>query len=314
MNKEGKKIIITGVYRSGTEYFTAYLNKAKKINLKMYGTNFLRHLAHVRRTGEKDLAPFLMEHMASRHNLKINLPLICPSDYVGILKNHQKLLELVTDELLKNTILGEKIQLVWREIEELLLYDQSYFVIILVRDPRAIMASYKNFTYHEKPLYLSSTLNALDCMVTAASLKNQFPDNILIVKFEEFLLEKNRELAKIEALLNTKLTFDSELSDAGKAWFGNSNYSDMSPKRIISGWRTELNKNEIRFSDHFTSEIMADFGYSPNGKNLSLEELLANLNIGPKNEWLLKAIYSSTPNKAGIQAFPEEQGESDFKK
>ena len=158
--------------------------------------------------------------------------------------------------------------------------------------------------------YLSSTLNALDCMVTAIRLKNQFPDNVLIVKFEEFLQEQNRVLGKIAALLDTKLTFDSNFSDAGKLWFGNSNYSDMSPKRIISGWRTELNKNEIGFSDYFTSEIMANFGYKPSGTNLSLDELLANLNVGPKNEWLLKVINSSTPNRAGIQAFPMEQSDS----
>ena len=36
--------------------------------------------------------------------------------------------------------------------------------IHILRDPRSVMLSYKKFTYHRKPAYLSAAFNSVDAM------------------------------------------------------------------------------------------------------------------------------------------------------
>ena len=83
---------------------------------------------------------------------------------------------------------GEKSLLEWTNIPTFLDMYPSGKTIHIIRDPRDVVASYKNMTYETKDKYLDSIFNCLDSMKHAINYLSILPkSSYYLVKFEDLV-------------------------------------------------------------------------------------------------------------------------------
>ena len=104
----------------------------------------------------------------------------------------------------KKHVWAEKTQLVWREIPEFLKMFPRGKAIIVLRDPRSVLASFKKYTFNPEPAYLGAIFNCYDVMQNSLNYKKKYPSKVLIIKYEELVLNPKKIIKKTLNFLNIK--------------------------------------------------------------------------------------------------------------
>ena len=80
---------------------------------------------------------------------------------------------------------AEKNQLMWREIPIFIGMMPNAKAIHIIRDPRSVLASFKNYTRYAYPACLGSVFNSYDSLKTALEHQQYLGESIKLVKFED---------------------------------------------------------------------------------------------------------------------------------
>ena len=237
-----RRTIITGTYRSGSEYLCNLINSSNDICAEMYATNFLRHLRSSIYFRNKSLFRTSLERqLLETKNIKF--------DAIQMLNSPvQNGLDNIYDNLSGSGIPHwcEKIQLCWRDLNFFLELDPTNSAIVIIRNPLSVLSSFKLFTKHTGDAYLSSILNSLDCAKWIALNERKYCGRLLVIKFEELITKKHLIEGNIEQFLNCKLHETCKpVNSNGMVWRGNTTQSKFSVDKAINGWKEILNENEI---------------------------------------------------------------------
>jgi len=169
-----------------------------------------------------------------------------------------------------SNIWGEKTNLAWTKIPGFLEMFPNGTVVHVIRDPRAVLASWKNFTNAPGNDYLDSILNCYDSMKSAKEYKKLYDnDNYIVVKYEDLVSETEETLISLCQKIGVK--FDVSMIDVnsftgrnGEKWRANTVY-DIEIKGIsvemIDKWKTKLNGWEVFLTEQLTGSLMGDYGY-----------------------------------------------------
>lgn len=162
-------------------------------------------------------------------------------------------------------------------------------VILIVRDPRAILAS-RNAMIKKYPTVFIGRQWRKSVLI-ANYLKNKYQKRILILKYEDATLNKYLTLKKICKFLNVR--FDNKMIDEnnykdglGNPWKQNSSFTLEGKKYLLNAketkkisikfkknylkkntktnnekWKTELDKKDILTIEFLCHEEMKKFGY-----------------------------------------------------
>ena len=186
--------LITGVYRTGSEYITQLVNCHPQVRATMYSVNVLRFiygkydLISQKENYNKALQD-INERIQQRYDIHLDFEILLDTlnrlDEVtyGILYD-----TVMSSLYLKNPAVhwAEKNQLLWREIPLFLDMMSNGKAILVIRDPRAVLLSFKHYTYAAPPAYLGAVFNCYDAMLTGIELqKTLSPEQIKIVRYEE---------------------------------------------------------------------------------------------------------------------------------
>ena len=199
------QILVTGVYRSGTEYFANLLGEHPHISVSMYTINSLRFMYNKygkKKINKKKLLNDLEKRLWEKHKIKIK---INRKKFLK-LKRYGEIYDFLMSKIYckRNKIWAEKNQLLWRQTDLFLKTMPNGKVIHILRDPRNVMASFKKFTNSRKPNYLSSALNSLDAMIYCKKHLNHYNDKFLLIKYEDLLNETSKTMFKVFNFLNLK--------------------------------------------------------------------------------------------------------------
>ena len=316
-----KKILLTGCYRSGTEFASVLLNNHPQIISMMYVTNFMRYFYKryspvSKKNNYINLLKKAKRIIQERWNINLNITLI-KKKLTKKNINYGIIYELIIQEILKKKKINtkkikfflEKNQLAWRQIPSFLKMIKNSKAIIIIRDPRSVMLSFKKYTYNPPPAYLGSIFNCYDVMQKSLKYKKKYK-NILIIKYEDLILKENRTLREIYKFLNlpTSKIYNNKKNfydlTLNKKWKHNS----TNKKKLFDGsnlckWKKELTSEEISFCEHINASLMKKFGYKicTNFENFNKHNFkkffLNNKKIMLHyKKWLFK--------KKGIQEFP----------
>ena len=312
------QILITGVYRSGTEYLSALINSHPKISSTMYRVNFFRYIYN--NYNHKDnkinynkLISDFSKRLKFRYKKKINekkfVDSIKSKDYGGIY-----------DQIMTNLYLNkkkinwaEKNQLQWREIETFLKIMKNGKCIHILRDPRAVMLSYKKFTFHRKPAYLSSAFNSIDAMYYILLHNKKFKKNFLFLRYEDLINNKIKTLNKIWSFLGVKklekINLNNLWNGDGKKWKKNTTQTTkfFNEKIALNNWKNELSKREILFVETICHNKMKKFNYKFTEFKSEVNFKLIKQMI--KKNKLLKYGYDKwikSKFNLGFQAYPAD--------
>lgn len=270
------QLLITGCYRSGTEYITQLLNNHPKLSATMYATNFMRYYYNrYNPISERYIELIHDAHKTihKRHGIFIDkneiLAYICNQKEITYAK--------IYDAIMSNTFLGEnhywaeKTQLVWREIPDFLKMFPTGKAINIIRDPRAVLSSFKKHTYAEKPLYLGAIFNCYDSMKHSQHFQEQYPNRFLQVQYEDIILNPKHTLKNIFSFLNLSaghelLSEEGWKNTDGSPWKHNSAFikDDQAYKksRPLNEWKNHLTDLEVLFCELINGELMNKNNYT----------------------------------------------------
>ena len=267
------QVLITSVYRSGSEFFSTLLNLYPNISSTMYRINFMRYIFNKynlknKKINYKKIISDLQKRLLKKYQIKIDK---IKFEKLINNKSYGEIYDIIMTEfyLKKNkNIWSEKNQLQWREIPEFLKIMKNGKSIHILRDPRAVMLSYKKFTYHKKPAYLGSAFNSVDAMYHIQCHLKKLKKSFMFVRYEDLIFNKVKTMNKIWDFLNVKrirkLDIKKLTDGNGKKW--KSNTTQISKKfdenLTLNSWKNELSKDEIIFVETICHKYMKKFGYN----------------------------------------------------
>ena len=115
----------------------------------------------------------------------------------------------------KKKIIGEYANGHWRNIEDFLQFNKDNYSIHVIRDPRAMLSSWKKITFSKGFKYFNSIFNWIDSADCYLKYKNKFSKKrYLLVKFEEMHKNPERISKNLCKFLNIK--FDKNMTSVSK--------------------------------------------------------------------------------------------------
>ena len=311
-------VLMTGPYRSGSEFALQLISGIKDTSATMYNVNIYRYLPNDPYIGNDLLSAIkkIANNLKVRSNIILNQKLalnILKEDFpsVSIYSRSQIYHAIISSLYLKNDIDTwiEKTQLNWTKASEFLEQLPNSKAIFIYRDPRAAMAGFKKFTNFPPPAYLGSIFNYLCFFQTLTALLNsKYKERIIYYSYEK-IIDNPQDyryviqdfLEKPRSLINVAEWKDSN----GNPWKSNTTQDEDSiinnPKSLIDSWKKRLNSEEITFSEKILSPYLERFGYQATGLEENINTLLNSLSKHPSTK-LMYSNYLKTG--CGLELFP----------
>ena len=318
---ESKQILITGCYRSGTEYIANILNDHPKIAAASYITNFMRYYYGNFGVSGQNLNRISLLESASktikqRWNRTLDVDTVI--DNLSMMKdiNYGDIYDAMMQQLvLKGTgksIWAEKTQLVWRKVPDFLEMFPQGKVIIVIRDPRSVLASFKHVTNAPPPLYLGAIFNMFDVMKKGRQFSDIYEGRVCMIKFEDTLVHFESTIVDLIKFVDNNLNSDFTINSSqwkttsGNKWRSNSSF-DISENPAsfdkidaIERWKKHLDSWEVSICEEVNSKNMQYYGYqlSSGLRKFNLDSLQCPVISKYYREW--------KENEKGIEEFPSD--------
>jgi hypothetical protein len=324
MIRSEQQVLITGCYRSGTEYITLLLNNHPKLSASMYVVSFLRFSFNRYDPVDQEsnyarLLTDAAERIRGRYEKELNVQRIIEECRRQKTVTHALLYDLMMSDLfLSNEVRrwAEKVQLVWTKIPAFLEMFPAGKAIHVVRDPRSVLASFKKITYAPEPEYLGAIFNCYDSMKKGLGYRKACStDRYLLLKFEDLIGSPKEHVVKMFDFLG--LSSDHDLlseegwTDAsGKPWSHNSAFMSQKSKGRVSDkrpfldrWKDKLAPWEIDLCETVHRDLMPAYGYEPVGDGGGMEEALR---VIFSHEKLTRYYRRWLDQKEGVEEFPTD--------
>ncbi len=324
MVRSEQQILITGCYRSGTEYITLLLNNHPKLSASMYVVSFLRFCYDRYNPVEvesnyKRLLEDAAQRIRTRYGRELHVEKIIA--YCGKTKavTYSLLYDLMMADLFLSDNVrrwAEKVQLVWTKIPVFLKMFPAGKVIHIVRDPRSVLASFKKITYAPKPGYLGAIFNCFDSMKKGVQYKKEHdPNCYYLLKYEDLIASPK---ANVIALFNfLGLSSDHDLlseegwkDPSGKPWSHNSAFAgenqqqhQFDVKASVDRWKENLAPWEISTCETINSDLMRHYGYEMSGTPAASEDLLRSQF---STDQLARYFSRWQTKREGVEEFPTD--------
>lgn len=316
-------ILITGTFRSGTTLISQIMRNHSNVELVYDSVNFMRFSYNrynpiTEFKNIKLLVKEIHERIKKRWGMEFNY-----EEVISQLKDEKISYAIIydkimTDLLLKNSkanIWGEKTTLVWTKIPGFFEMFPKGRVIHIIRDPRAVLASWKKMTHAPGNDYLDALVNCHSSMSHAERYSDTFENKrYSLVKFENLVEDPENIIRNIcnkfdlnyeKNMLDTSKFADKQ----GKKWDSNSIYDKKIKgisKKTKDIWRDKLSDWEIYYSEFINSDLMADFNYEKAKPEVSEElynKVIKNVQSSDvTTNGLLKYIFEGV----GQERFPDD--------
>lgn len=321
--KSKSQTLITGVYRTGSEYLSKLINTHPQISSTDYAVNIFR-FSYNRYDPINEKSNYLK--LLTDTNQRLKERYFYQFDFETLVEKLEKIPQItygaLYDLIMQEVYLkGEKIhwaeknQLLWREIPLFIQMMRNPKTIHIIRDPRSVLASFKKYTNAPSPLYLGAIFNCYDSMKKANEYLKSLPsDQYLLVRYEDLAANPIQILKKCWKFIGveeSKIEIDpSTWKDAyGNPWFSNSSFhqnnveDQFDSNKSIARWRGNLSQDEIDLTEFICFDYMQSFGYETKIKNdkNNVSPLFKKL---AGNSELCMSYYERWSRGEGIQEFP----------
>lgn len=318
INKSQSQCLITGVYRSGTEFVAQLLSGHPRLSTTMYHVNAFRFIRN-RYEPLSDIASVRRAVSATAQRLNARYGLILAEDRV--VERFERaggsscaaLYDAVMTELWvrdERNHWAEKCQLLWREIPEFIADMPNGRAILVLRDPRSTLASFKHYTYAPSPAYLGAIFNCVDAFRCAQMYRQSLPrDRLLVARFEDAASnpqETAERMLRFLGLDPEEATYDRSQwrNERGENWTSNTAFSEpFEVEKAITRWRTVLSGVELALTEEVCGDVMRVFDYEPEGAVINWPEAqLVCRGDRQVAEWLERWRTEDE----GVEAFPTD--------
>jgi len=283
--------LVTGVYRTGSEFFAQTISGHPELVSRMYNVDVMkwayRQYDPIEQPANAHRAlADIAERNRLRYDFAIDVEAMERAYRARNAPGYGTLYDTLMTELFcdgEKRHWAEKCQLLWREIPDYLRIMPNGRVILVLRDPRAVLASFKKFTFVPPPAYLGAVFNCFDAMKHAKRFRAELPaDRFLVVRYEDSAANPEAEARRVYAFLGldpARAVYDpSAWGQDGVKWRINTAFQDTAERfdvaRSLKRWRENLDDDEIGFTEAVCGPLMAEFGYAPSGAKLDWPAML----------------------------------------
>ncbi len=316
------KIFITGFPRAGTTLVLQILNVNQDIEITYDTIHFMRFCYKkygqdkVKLENALKMAEKINKRLKIRDQKEFNI-----KKFKKIIGDKKKYLTyaFLYDELMKlytgTENWGDRTDVEWRNAKDFIeMFDDSY-VINIIRDPRDLLASWKKFTHAPKNDYLDAIANCYDSM--KFSLENQkiFPNRYYVLKFEELLLNPEKEIKKLCDFIGIKfnekmINVENFKSKKGGKWDPNKHTSfekDLENISIkpIGRWKEHLSKEDLILTELVNSDLMKQFNYELSGFKWNIEDIKKAFHWLLKSSLATESFIKVLKTGQGVQRYPQ---------
>ncbi len=316
------QVLITGCYRTGTEYVSLLLGNHPDLAVTMYTVSFMRFCYDRYNPVEEEINySKLLFDAAQRIRIRWNKNLNV-HEILDYCKKAEKVsYALLYDLMMSDLFLtdqvqswAEKTQLVWTKIPAFLEIYPRGKAINVVRDPRSVLTSFKKITYAPEPAYLGAIFNCYDSMSSGLAYKEKFDaSRFYLLKYEDILTSPEKTLIDLFNFLELSTEHDM-LTQKGwkdarnKPWHHNSAFlppdapgNNFDKSASINRWMDNLSNWEIALCEAINGELFDSFGYKLSGISEDWPKFLKPLLSDKK---LMRYLSRWAVEKKGVEEFP----------
>ncbi len=314
--------LITGVYRSGTEFVTHCLDSHPELSATMYRVNVLRFaLGRFDPIHEREnyvgAVHGLAQRIRERYALELDVGVVIQAldeasavDYCALYDAVMTTMYL--DDRVRHW--AEKVQLVWREIPYFLERMPRGKALMVIRDPRSVLASFKRFTYAPPPAYLGAVFNCLDAMQKALEYSENYPESFFWVRYEDAVQRPEETTRSIWRFLGLDPGFPLTpqgrwLDSYGRPWNSNTcfqnpeNRGDCFDTQAALERKSLLNREERSLTEAVCGPLMQRFGYKLTD---DVPDWLAVFRLFAADDVISGYFRNWIVSGVGVQAFPTD--------
>lgn len=265
------QIFITGTPRAGTTLIAQILGNHSVINSTYDSTNFMRFCYE--QYGDlnnpenlSSLVHDLATRIAKRWEMKLDrfnvIQEVVNDDPLDI--TYKRVYnQVMHDLLLKNQeeeIWVEKTTMEWRNAFNFLkMFSKRGKVVHVLREPKAVLASWKKFTHAEGNDYLDIIFNCVDSRNYAVDNHEKFGNQYFPLLYDEFVQQPEDYLKRHCERNFLPVSYEEQMLDlskctdkSGNKWDGNSMFEghfDSISTDALNKWRDELEDWEIKLTN-----------------------------------------------------------------
>lgn len=289
-------VFISGLYRSGTTLLNRMLNQHINIRSTYDTIHYMRFSYNKYSPIEQNYKEIIVD-TANRIKKKWDINLDINKTF-KLLENQPITESSVYDSIMKSFLnindevrWCEKTNVEWESIPKFLDMFPNAKVIHIFRDPRAVLASYREMTIHKKEyMYLDAIFASLAMFNFINKIEIKSNPNILLIKYENFVSNPIIITKTICDFLN--IHYSDKMIDVNsyKDKFGNKFDTDSSftsqknkiDTSSISLWENTLSNVEIYLCEKILKKHLIKYEYS-----------LKNLELKPEDQNLLNTILNT---------------------
>ena len=219
-----KNFFCAGTLRSGGTLLSNLLSTHKDVILIIDQIRFFRYIYQKYNPIKKSsqlykLCGELSLRLKTRDNITIKKELFLKK----IKKNkattysevYSSIFDAIKTKFPKKKIIGEYEGGHWRNINDFLKFNKNNVSIHMIRDPRAMLSSWKKITFSKGYKYFNSIFNWIDSADHYLKYKKIFSKRkYLLIKFEELQKEPEKYSRKLCKFLN--ISFDKNMTQTKK--------------------------------------------------------------------------------------------------
>lgn len=294
--------------RSGGTLLCNMLNMHKELFIIGDKIHFFRHIYR----DYKYFSPRILFKIASelsirfKYRFEIYIPKVKLFNFLlkkkirNVSQLYSSLLIFFSRELKKKKV-GEYANCEWRNIENFLNFNKRNIAIQIIRDPRAVLSSWKRITFSSGVKYLNAIFNWIDSIDYALKYKKKYPKRFMIVRFEDIHNDPMRISKKLCKFIGVRfdknMISENKLKKKNLNKFNMTNNSGYNKKQKVFGfsksrinkWKSNLNFWEICLIDFLCHIRMRKMRYKVNS-NFDHKELKKGIKIIKKVKLLKKRL------------------------
>lgn len=305
--------------RSGSSLLSRILSAHPAVAMSFDTVNFFR-FSHRRYDPISDPGNIvrLVEDMAhrldNRFNIKVDVARCLaniPDDNRSYARAYWSILRTIFPDEGKS-FLGDKESMAWTRIPNFLEMFPNGRAIIIVRDPRDVVNSFKHTTIAPGDDYLIALFDVVDAINHAVRFSQRDPERVHMVRFEQMKLNPESEIRTLCEFIGIEflpgmLDFDQFVDHAGKKWDSKESLSfpgETNPLAPVGRWKNMMKSDDLFLCEWIASKQIQMIGQPLSGNSCTqsdFDSAMQKINSSP----LLRAAFKRwCETGEGSEKFP----------
>jgi len=212
-------------------------------------------------------------------------------------------------------IIGELEGSVWRNLPDFFRMYPEGKALMLIRDIRDVVVSFKKMTFAPGDDYLVALFNVIDAMDHWTRYLEEYPDRFYGIRYEKIKLDPEPEVRKLcdylEIDYESEMIDESKWTDLGKGgWIEWENravssfHKEGDSDHPVGRWRRIITEEDLFLCEWLAKTQMSDFGLEPEGQSIDNQTCKRAVEKLLSSDLLIDCFKTWIETGSGVTRFP----------